>query len=132
MEFETTLKDQATRHALELELELEKCGLELKEKEDIVARQAEELTEVKDRLSEQIREAKLAADEERERLALAYSDNLRQAEESNVKEMGAVTARLRKEFEATLETSNQEAEKRLTEYQVGLQIYSLYLIQFML
>ncbi|RUS91363.1 hypothetical protein EGW08_000880 [Elysia chlorotica] len=117
VEFEATLKDQATKHALELELELEKCGLELKEKEDTVARQREELAELREKLSEQIRETKRAADEERERLALAYSDNLRQAEESNAKEIEMVTAKLRKEFEDSLETSSQDAERRLTEYQ---------------
>ncbi|GFR67153.1 Ras-specific guanine nucleotide-releasing factor 2 [Elysia marginata] len=114
-EFDVALKDQATKHALEMELELEKCASELKEKEEAVARQTEELAVLRERLAQEVKEAKLAAEEERELLALAYSNNLRQAEDSNAKELEAVTARLRKEFEAALETSNQEAEKKLAE-----------------
>ncbi|GFN97267.1 Rb1-inducible coiled-coil protein 1, partial [Plakobranchus ocellatus] len=116
-EYESSLKDQETKHALELELELDKCGAELKEKEETLARQAEDLAELKDQLAREIREAKQAADEEREQLALAYSNNLRQAEESNSREREVISTRLRKEFELSLETSKVEADERLTKYQ---------------
>ena len=118
-EFEATLKDQATKHALEMELELDKCRSELMEKEEALARQTEELAGLKSRLAQEVSEVKLGALNERERLALAYSENLRQAEESNIREQAAATERLRKEFEAALETSKQEAGKKMAEYQVG-------------
>uniref|UniRef100_A0A2C9KMD3 Uncharacterized protein n=1 Tax=Biomphalaria glabrata TaxID=6526 RepID=A0A2C9KMD3_BIOGL len=117
LQYEAAMKDMETKHALEVELELDRYRLELKESEETAERNIEHLKEKYQEVLNTLEGLKIQSEEEKVELLRCHKQSIQECEAKHAEEK----AQMAQTFEAEHLRNETKQKKQESEFQEKLE-----------